>query len=341
MQPGLRLLDLGWVSPLRSQTAWHAIAEVAAPGALPTFSMCSPTGPYVSIGYHRRLDEIDLEACARRGLSVFRRRVGGGPVYCDASQLFFQLIVPAAGLPAVMDRAWERAMDPAVAAFRTLGAKAELAEGNDIVADDRKICGTGAGRIGDAMVFVGNVIFDFDHEAMADTLRVTPAVKEEVARLTQVHLGPIGEVAGRVITRGEAVAALVDAYAEAFGPARRGTFSEAEAARARETDALFASSAWVDAERAPVPSRIKVRAGVAVLLLGSTWVSVADGVIDRVGITDAWLKPRAARDTLARALAGAPLDPEALRVLVRETCPTWARAEEFVGSVLSAYRGGA
>src|SRR6266542_4146343 len=164
----MRLLDLGWVSGLRSQTLWHAIAETMWPDDAPTLCLMTPRDSYVSLGYHRRIDEIDRDACRRRRLAIYRRRTGGGPVYCDDGQLFFQLIVPAHSWPRVLDRAWARAMGPAVEAFRSRGVKAELTASNDIVADARKISGTGAARIGDALVFVGNVIFGFDHQAMAD-----------------------------------------------------------------------------------------------------------------------------------------------------------------------------
>lgn len=335
------MLDLGWVSPLRSQTLWHAVAEVAAADARPTFSLCSPTAPYISIGYHRRLDEIDLKACEKRGLKVFRRRVGGGPVYCDASQLFFQLIVPAAGWPSVMSRAWEQAMEPAVAAFRALGAKAELVDGNDILADDRKICGTGAGRIGDSLVFVGDVIFDFDHDAMADSLNVSAGAKAEVARLTREHLASVSEVAGRTVTRSEAVLALTACYSEAFGGSRSGALSDAESARTAELDELFSSPEWLAAERAPFPSRIKVRSGVSVLVLGASWVSVVNGSIVGAGLTDAWMKPKAAASALASNLIGVPVERAALSSKLRKVSPKWSRSEEFIEAVLSAHRGGA
>lgn len=341
MTPGLRFVDLGWVSPVRSQTVWHAIAEVATPRSRATFSLCSPTGPYVSIGYHRPLAEVDLEACARRGLPVFRRRVGGGPVYCDASQLFFQLIVPAAAFPAVMERAWVQAMEPAVAAFRTLGVKAELVEGNDILADGRKICGTGAGSIGDALVFVGNVIFDFDHDAMADALAVPATVKREVARLTRLHLAPVGELAGRAVARSEAVAALTAAYADAFGPARRGELTDAEATRASELDDIFASPAWLASERAPLPSRIKIRGGVTVLVHGASWVTVVDGMIDRAEIAEPRLKPKATATSLAEALGGTTLERSALLAVTSRVCPSWTGAEAFIDALVSAYRRGA
>lgn len=258
----IRLLDAGWVSGVRSQTLWHAVAEGMRPDDPAALALMSPREPYVSIGYHRRLDELDLDACARRRLPIYRRRAGGGPVLCDSGQLFFQLIVPAASFPAVMERAWQRALAPAVTAFRSLGAAASLGEGNDIAVGDRKVSGTGAARIGEALVFVGNVIFSFDHEAFADCLALSPAAKREAARLMRRYLATVSDAAGREVSRAEAAGALVAAYGEAFGGCAAGAFRDDELAAAVRLDGLFASPEWVGAERAPVPPGVKIRSGV-------------------------------------------------------------------------------
>ena len=341
MRDGLRLLDLGWVSGLRSQTVWHAVAERTTPDDRATLCLCSPTDAYVSIGYHRRLDEIDLAACEQRGLPVYRRRVGGGPVYCDGSQLFFQLIVPERGWPAMMDRAWERAMGPAVDAFRAMGVKAELTEANDLVAEGRKISGTGAARIGDALVFVGNVIFDFDHDAMADILALSAGAKKEAARLMRRYLAPVHEAANREVDRAEAVRELIDSYAAAFGIPRRSTLTDDEVDAARALDERFADRAWVGSDRPPVSPRIKIRAGVSLLLLGSSWVSVVDGVIEGAGLTNGWVPAPGMRATLQRALAGTAVERDALAAAVTGACGTWDKGEQLVEAIIGAYRGGA
>ena len=66
----LRLVDAGMVSPLRSQALWHGIASAMADDAPPTLSMCRPSRPYVSLGYHRHLAEVDADACAAEGIAA-------------------------------------------------------------------------------------------------------------------------------------------------------------------------------------------------------------------------------------------------------------------------------
>ena len=57
---------------------------------------------------------------------------------------------------------------------------------NDIHVEDREICGTGAGRLGDAEVLVGNVIFDFDNDRMAQIIRA-PNERFRAAVRRQLH----------------------------------------------------------------------------------------------------------------------------------------------------------
>ena len=76
----LRVIDFGSVTPLRSQTLWHAVAYGVSAGAAPTLSFVRPSAPYVCLGYHRDLEEVDQEYCRSHGLAVYRRMVGGGPV---------------------------------------------------------------------------------------------------------------------------------------------------------------------------------------------------------------------------------------------------------------------
>ena len=70
----LRVLDAGTVNAVRSQSLWHGIASAMPEDGAPTLSFCCSAEPYVCIGYHRPLDEIDLAACGDLALPVIRRQ---------------------------------------------------------------------------------------------------------------------------------------------------------------------------------------------------------------------------------------------------------------------------
>jgi lipoate---protein ligase len=261
MTATLRVIDAGYVSALRSQALWHGLADAIASGDDPVLSFCRPAEPYVCVGYHRCLDELDLDACRELGLPVLRRQIGGGPVYLDSDQLFFQLTLPARSAPAGVHRLYERLLEPAAEALRALGVGAEVASTNDIVADGRKVSGTGAGQIGDGVVVVGNVMFAFPHERMAAVLRLPDeAMRSECLRLMRGHVGVLPELDEAAVK-----AAIRQAYARALGLAERPSMT-----RPHEDEAIahwerqLSDLGWIVGPPLPRPRgrQVKVRASV-------------------------------------------------------------------------------
>jgi lipoate-protein ligase A len=266
----LRVIDAGEVPAARSQSLWHGIASAMHPADRPVLSFCRPSDPYVCIGLHRRLSELDLVACAEMGLPVFRRQIGGGPVYCDSDQLFFQVTLPAGNAPASVERLYQEFLEPAVQALRKLGLEARLECVNEIVVEDRKLSGTGAGRIGEAVTVVGNVIFRFPHERMARVLALPDGARAEFLRLIRRYVSSL-EAEGASVTVEEATAALVEAFAEALGV--QPVTDEPTSAEVRSMhgwERRFAHDGWLRGpEPRPAATRtVKVRAGI--------WLVVAD-----------------------------------------------------------------
>jgi lipoate-protein ligase A len=285
--PELRVVDCGRVSALRSQTLWHALAYGVSAGGPPTLAFMRPSRPYVGLGYHRRLDEADLDACREAGLPVFRRMVGGGVVYLDEHQQFFQIILPVGAVPRSREQALRRLLSPAVAAFQAAGIPATLDEDLEIVVGEAKICGHGAAQIDDAVVVVGNLIERFDHAAASRVLALPAEVRAEVLRLMErfVAATPVDPAAFR--------SAAVDAYGQALGlEPRFGALSGYERERLTELDVRFRSPAWVRGPARPEPrcSQVKVRAGVYVVWTehqGSRAVATVVGDrIERLPVAD-------------------------------------------------------
>jgi lipoate-protein ligase A len=224
-------------------------------------SFCCPAEPYVCLGYHRRLEELDLDTCRALGLPVLRRQIGGGPVYLDSDQLFFQLSLPVAEAPAAVSRLYAKLLEPAATALRWLGVGAHVASTNDIVADGRKVSGTGAGQIGEGVVVVGNVMFAFPHERMAAVLRLPDEdMRAECLRLMRSHVAPLPQLDEQALKR-----ALQRAYACALG-----RVAHASELREREIQAIagweqrLADPSWIAGPPLPEPAgrQVKVRAGV-------------------------------------------------------------------------------
>jgi lipoate-protein ligase A len=167
----MRLYNLGKVSWQESQLIYHALADLGHESLV----LLSPSSPYVCIGYHQDAHhEVDLAFCRENSIPVFRREVGGGAVYLDGDQLFFQLIIRKDNpiVPSGRSAFYQKFLQPVINVHNRIGLKAEYKPVNDIVVETRKISGTGAGEIGECIAFVGNLILDFDYEMMSRVLRV-------------------------------------------------------------------------------------------------------------------------------------------------------------------------
>jgi lipoate-protein ligase A len=284
----LRVCDFGRVSARRSQTLWHALAHGVSAGAPPTLSFMRPARPYVGLGYHRPAAEVDLDWCREAGLPVYRRKAGGGVVYLDDAQLFFQITVPATSVPTARGVALRQLLAPAVAAWRAAGVDAELdpagevvvgaAPGGTGVSPGVKICGHAAAEIGDAVVVVGNLIERFDHDAAARVLALPPDARAEAARLMRRF------VAATPADAATFQSAAVTAYGEALGlEPVPGTMTGDERLHLAHLDTRFATARWLAGPVAgrPLPAArtVKIRAGVFVVTAEAAAARLVAGVV--------------------------------------------------------------
>ena len=285
-----------------------------------TLSFTRPGAPYVCLGYHRGIDEVDRDYCLENGLPLLRRMVGGGPVYLDADQLFFQICLPARAVPASSRQALRVLLEPAVTAFRAVGVPAVLDDDLEICAGDRKICGHGAARIEDAVVVCGNLIERFDHERAVRVLAFTDASQRDQTRALMRRF-----VSPTAVDPTAFQAAMITAYASALGLGPQGGgLTGAERTALVDLDERFTSDAWLAGPTRPATTgagerrarQVKVRTGVWTLGASYDGAQVAAGVvrgtIDQVRLRDRGLN--GSTDRAERALTGIPLQSVA-RVL--------------------------
>lgn len=196
----IRLLNLGLIPPLQTQSVYHALAENMTRESQDTIILCRPNAAYLCLGYHQAFGSVfDADECQRRGLPVLRRRLGGGATYLDENQLFYQCIFHHSRMPAMLKDIYQIALSAPVATLKRLGLNAELRDTNEIEVDSKRIAGTGGGRIDEACVVVGNLLFDFDFEAMTSVWR-TPSssfrsLAERALRERLVMLNQLGVTA--------------------------------------------------------------------------------------------------------------------------------------------------
>jgi lipoate-protein ligase A len=264
----IRLIDLGPAPFWQTQAVYHAVAGLMRDDTPDTIILTRPRTPYLCLGYHDVYDAVlDRDAVARRQLPVMRRRVGGGTTYLDANQSFYQCVFHHRRVPAQFGAIYEQMLAAPLATLRRLGLDARLRDTLELEVDGRRVAGIGGGRIGEAAVVVGNLLFDFDYTAMAAVWRAPwPSFRELAAAALRKHVTTLRQLIGPVAFE-PIYTMLREAYAATLGRALRpGTLTRAEVRYARKLGARMASVEYLNLhhERAQdIPMRpLKIAAGV-------------------------------------------------------------------------------
>jgi len=172
-----RLIDLGLAEPMVAQTFYEAVAKAVDEGLSPnTIILVQPSSPYICVGFHQEIEkEVNMKYCRERGLPIIRRGQGGGTVYLDSNQIFYQVVARGESevIPLNVEKLFEKFLGVTVYVYRKIGLPAEFKALNDVIANGRKISGNGAGKFGEnTTILVGNIILDLDYESMANVLKV-------------------------------------------------------------------------------------------------------------------------------------------------------------------------
>src|SRR5512147_2824077 len=219
MSKKIRLLYMEGVSPLRSQTVYHAVGYAMREDTPDTIILVSPSDPYVCIGYHQDIEkEVDLEYCAAHRLPVYRREVGGGAVYLDSGQLFTQWIFHRENLPASLEERFKLYIDPLVATYQALGINATHRPINDVHVNGKKIGGTGAAQMGIAEILVGSLMYTFDKKTMSQVLKVpSEKMRDKIFESLEAYMTTMTEQLGSMPDRVMVTDLYIKKVAEALG----------------------------------------------------------------------------------------------------------------------------
>lgn len=261
----MRLLDLGTVPWLQSQSIHHAVAQVFDEHTPDTLLVVRPDLPYLCVGPHQVGAALSAAAVRRSGLPVVRRRLGGGTVMVTAEQTFFVLIVHRRRMPLPSAAAHAWCLGAGVAAYRRLGVDATIS-GLEIQWRGRKLCGSGLATIGEASVFGGNIIHSFDASRFVEVLRM-PSPRSRAVLLDEVgtQMGSVRQVTGRLPSPQDVATALRHAVESECGVRLiPGNLTD------REREAVIPAEHWLlraDLHRTPpaLARCWKVRSGSCVL----------------------------------------------------------------------------
>jgi lipoate---protein ligase len=313
------------VSWEHSQALYHAAAYLGHEALF----ILRPATPYVCIGFHQDAEqEIDLDFAAQNNIPVFRREVGGGAVYLDGGQLFYQLVIRKdhPEMPEDKDEIYRKFLMPVVETYREFGVNAEYKPINDIIANGRKVSGNGAAEINDMIIIVGNFILDFNYEIMSKCLRVPDEkFRDKVFKTLQDNLSTMLRETGSMPDTRQLGDALVKRYEPILGAMNLKTEPDADlVAKADELQAERYTDEWLFANdrRRPDARQVKIREGVYVIqsmfkapggLIRVTAVN-EDGVLRDVHLSgDFFFYPAENLPDLERVLNGVSADAESVK----------------------------
>ncbi|MCJ7694499.1 MAG: lipoate--protein ligase family protein [Anaerolineaceae bacterium] len=321
----MQLFHLKYVDWLDSQLIYHALPRVGIEGII----ILAPNSPYVCIGYHQNLEqEVDLDYCKANNIPIFRREVGGGAVFLDGKQIFYQIILHKDNPLAQGDKSdfYRRLLEPVIKTYGDLGISTKFRPVNDVITlDGRKISGTGAADIGDYRILVGNLIADFDYQTMTHVLRVPDEkFRDKVFKSMTENLTTIKREIGTLPSWDEMAKPLIHNYEKLFGELELSDLPEKVNKHIKVIKPEFLDDNWLYMKRrSKIEANTKIATGVHIIqklhkapggLLKSVY-ELKDSIISNLSLTgDFFCYPHEAIKDFETFLEGSELSTVSRKV---------------------------
>ena len=353
MTPIWRLLDTGLRPAAQNFALNRALLEARRAGEAPNTLRFLRFTPSALLGFHQSAaQELNLDYCREQGITVQRRITGGGAICFDPGQLGWELYLTKADVgSADMSAIARRICEAAARGISALGVEARYRPRNDIEVDGRKVSGTGGAFDGEALMYQGTLLLEFDVERMLRVLRI-PAEKlsDKAVASARERVASLAELLGRIPRLEEAKRALAAALGAEFGVEfREGGLLPAEEARYAEALAEIDTPDWVNLVSQPaseLPILEAARKFPGGLLRASLAYDRAGERIRQVWYTgDMFVSPRRTIADLEAALKDCPAPELEARVRVffagRDVDMLALTPEDFVAVAREALAAGA
>ncbi|MBI4193790.1 MAG: lipoate--protein ligase family protein [Betaproteobacteria bacterium] len=215
-----RVIDTGLRSAAQNIALNRALLEARQAEEIPSTLRFLRFTPSALLGYHQSAEqELNLDYCRAHGVEVQRRITGGGAIYFDETQIGWELYLHKRDVGTTdMQAIARRICHAAATAISVLGVDARFRPRNDIEVDGRKISGTGGAFDGNALLFQGTLLIDFDVEKMLRVLRI-PAEKlsDKAIASARERVANLKELLGRQPDVALVKSYIVEAFESEFG----------------------------------------------------------------------------------------------------------------------------
>ncbi|AOU97319.1 hypothetical protein BI364_04320 [Acidihalobacter yilgarnensis] len=164
----LKFYDAGWLSPYALHASYAGLAASLGEGDEAWLVLARADQGHIALGASQYADaELDLNYCRMRRIPVVQRALGGGTVWVDSRQLCLFFIFPRGLAPRSHGALFDTCLDVLVEAYAQVGVTVTRVGGQDLWCAGRKLLGSGAASIGQAIVFGASILERFDAESFA------------------------------------------------------------------------------------------------------------------------------------------------------------------------------
>jgi lipoate-protein ligase A len=250
-----RVIDTGLRPAAQNIALNRALLEARQAEEIPSTLRFLRFAPSALLGYHQSAEqEFNLDYCRANHIAIQRRITGGGAIYFDESQLGWELYLHRRDVGASdMQAIARRICHAAATAISALGVDARYRPRNDIEVDGRMISGTSGAFDGDALLYQGTLLIDFDVEKMLRVMRI-PAEKlsDKAVASARERVTNLTDLLGRRPDPDLVKRNLTEAFESEFDVEfLEGDLTLSEHARYQEALAEIDTPDWIDLVRRP------------------------------------------------------------------------------------------
>lgn len=261
-----RLLDTGHRSAAENMALDDVLLECRSRNLTPdTIRFLQFDPPAVLVGYHQVVEhEVRVDYCKSRGIDINRRLTGGGAIYFENKSLGWEIIACKSEFEnhQPLEELYRKMCEGVILGLKTLGIQASFRPKNDIEVEGRKISGTGGTERGEAFLFQGTLLIDFDVDTMLRALRIPIAkLKDKEVNSVRERVTCIKWELGRSPSLDAVKKALKNGFEQAFGvKLLNGELTNEEQRLLRAKLDQFRSDEWIFLERRPLEEAVEVHA---------------------------------------------------------------------------------
>ncbi|MFB0559764.1 MAG: lipoate--protein ligase [Candidatus Lokiarchaeia archaeon] len=318
----------------------RSVLEFNSPNALRVWQH----PPIVSIGcFQRPEQEVNLEYCKKKGITLVRRMSAGGAVYQDSGNLNYSLYFDTNKFKSFKDpvESYSYLCSGLIIALKSLGVEAEFRPVNDVVIGKKKISGNAQHQLYNVLIHHGTLLTDLNFDNLEKALIVpVEKLKDKDATSVRERVTTIKKELGKKIPINIVKKAVRKGYEEALGiDFQESKLTPEELKIAKDLHKKYSSLEWIFGTSIEFEHQTAYKAPGGLIRVALT---ISQNKIKQIDISgDFFIKPSEALKKLEKMLTGASYNFPKVKRIIEEfynqniTTPG-VTPKDFVAAIMQA-----